>query len=276
VEVLIRRSPVRLCKRGVAASLGALLVSLLTLGCSGGSDPVFPPGGVYAQDIPTLFQLRVTYADTVLGSEPRLIIQATLQPGLAAGEVREVLDPALRVMGLELQGDRGEVQHGGGLVTPVYRYESAMAVPDEDFSDRPLTFVPPVVEGSQPDFGPIEWFGIARSGPDTIHLLPGEDLRLMITNGVRRNMAPALYQDGIVILESGESRMPIRLPAYPDGPIVIDREDLPAPSEGRVRARLRVSTSRASDRIPVDAYHIEPSLSVELAWEVVLLANGHH
>lgn len=51
-----------------------------------------------------------------------------------------------------------------------------MAVPADDFGERPLTFTPPSVRGVQPDVESIEWFGVARIGPDTIYLLPGEDL----------------------------------------------------------------------------------------------------
>ncbi len=71
----------------------------------------------------------VTYADTILGNEPQQIIEAMLEPGLVDGEVREVVDPALQVMGLELRADRDEVQHGEGLVTPVYRYEQQWRCP---------------------------------------------------------------------------------------------------------------------------------------------------
>lgn len=252
-------------------SLCALVASFSAyFGCSGDSGPVFPEGPVFAQDAPALFQLWVTYADTILGNEPQLIIEAMLEPGLVDGEVREVVDPALHVMGLELQADQDEVEHGNGLVTPVYRYGTAMAVHADDFRERPLTFTPPSVGGVQPDLGSVEWFGVARDGPDTIHLLPEEDLRLEVTSRVGSIEGPGLFEGGIVVLESEDARIPIRLPAYPENTIVIDREDLPPAQDGSFRARLRASTSRSLDRIPLDAYHIQASLAVELAWEVVV------
>lgn len=248
-----------------------VVVLLLALASGCGQGTRTPTGPIFVRNAPAILQMWVTYADTTLGEEPRLVVKAMLGPGLEDGESRSVVDPTLRVMGQSVPVERTEIDHGHGFVTPLFEYEVERAVPSADFRERPMSFDPPALEGVEPDYGPVEWYGVARTGPDTIRLAVGQDLRLGITSPRSIPDAPDLHRGGIVVLEAGGTRVPIRLDDHPEGVVVVDRAVLPEPVDGRIRARLRLTTSRSTPgSIPPDAYHVMPRFAVELAWVVVM------
>jgi hypothetical protein len=255
--------PCRPIVRGGLSSLGLAGLCLvgvsLAIGCNGESPFRPPPEN-------TRLNFFAILADTLESGDVTLGVVGWFQPGVTEeGRLRKVLDPRIRVMGFELQGTPSQ-----GSVNGFSTFDGSFDIPDDGIETVALTYQPPEVQGVNPEYGPIEWYGPARNGPTNIRIGQGEDLRLDIALPERPSLPPPGALSTEIFLRSPIDETFLILPGSPPPTLVIPWELLPETADGTFVVRYEVKQNRGGSPPVEEPYFVHPGLVTVLGWTVLV------
>jgi hypothetical protein len=231
-----------------------LLLPLLLAGCIDFVEPDLPERGA-----PAVIQAAIRLTD--LGDAQ---LEALLAPGLdRSGLRREVTRDTVIVLGRAVTPD--SIARNGSR-----RYRDSWSAPAAVVAG-PVTFRAPLLENLNAAPPELIWTGARRLGPDTIDIVRGQDLVLVVGPGAGSGLPSPDVQQWFLRLEGDDGAFNISADGPPPDTIQVPARWIP--EGGQVATRLIYAQSAVFEDTPGDYVGLI-TLDIRLHWTVRVQAAG--
>jgi len=141
-----------------------------------------------------------------------------------------------------------------------------------------VEFEPPPVDGLEPEFGPVRWFGLSRKGTQDVTVSKGSDLVLSTDQSETPDRpSPGEEHWNVVVRSEERTLVGFRVHGRPPADIRIPAPYLDRPGVGNARVRLEARKRRSAvldedGKFIVESnYVVTPVARVELGWQVEIV-----